>query len=171
MPREKYMVSANVLTSDRFQELEFSAQALYMQLLVSTDTVGGVSGAKRIIRMGGYSTEDLESLKNAGLVIPVDTGDETIWFITDYFIHNKIDMQKIARDSGYFDIAREYLALNTTTRRMALFTDTPGDEIEELDVGLTMLAAKRDATRRKQQRKEYAAEYMEENGLTPAEPY
>ena len=102
MARSKYMVSASVFNSDKFAALSHSAQALYSQILVTTDTNGGASGVGRVMRMGGFDDSNLQELEAAGLVFRVESDDGPVLFVTDYFVHNITNAEKLKNGEHYY---------------------------------------------------------------------
>lgn len=156
MARSKYMVSASVLNSDKFAALSHSAQALYPQILVTTDTNGGTSGVGRTMRMGGFDKSDLQELEDAGLVFPVESDDGPVWFIADYFVHNKVKTESLENGEHYC-LACDSLAVSLKTRRLWPLEDLIEDQDEPRLAdgwesyleGLATLKAKRDTASKK----------------------
>ena len=61
-------ISERILGSDAYTALPFSAQALYVQLLVAADDEGMVGAPRRVTRSIGATEADLCALSGAGLV-------------------------------------------------------------------------------------------------------
>lgn len=68
------MLSKDVIRSDKFIELSFSAQALYMQLNVESDDEGFVNNPNMIARLVGATNDDLQELAEKGFIIIFDSG-------------------------------------------------------------------------------------------------
>ena len=82
----KRMIDINLINSDDFLSLEFAAQSLYLQLIISADDDGFVGNPKAIMRMGGKKRKDLEDLIEEGFVI----GFDVCVVIRHWNVHNKI---------------------------------------------------------------------------------
>lgn len=156
MARSKYMVSASVFNSDKFAALSHSAQALYTQILVTTDTNGGATGVCRTMRMGGFDDSALQELEAAGLVFPVESDDGPVWFVADYFVHNITAKDKLENGEFYY-LACESLAVSMKTRRLCPLEDLIEDQDEPrladgwapYREGLATLSAKHDTASKK----------------------
>lgn len=68
------MLSKDVIRSDKFIGLSFSAQALYVQLNLETDDEGFVNNPNVISRLVGGSDDDLQELAEKGFIIIFDSG-------------------------------------------------------------------------------------------------
>lgn len=156
MARSKYMVSASVFNSDKFAALSHSAQALYPQILVTTDTNGGASGVGRVMRMGGFDDSNLRELEDAGLVFRVESDDGPVLFVTDYFVHNITNAEKLKNGEHYY-LACDSLAVSLKTRRLCPIEDLIEDQGEPRLAdgwapyleGLATLSAKHDTASKK----------------------
>lgn len=67
-------LSERILGSDAYTALPFSAQALYVQLLVAADDEGMVGAPRRVTRSIGATEADLAALASAGLVLLFASG-------------------------------------------------------------------------------------------------
>ena len=63
------MLSSKIVCSDPFLEMPFSAQALYIQLVMEADDDGFLNKAKKIVKSIGASEEDLNILINKRFVL------------------------------------------------------------------------------------------------------
>ena len=81
------MMSVEVGTSDEFNLLTKSAQALYLQLNLSADDDGIVDKWKTILRSTRTKREHLDALIDSGYVLMLDDGSV---LISDWLIHNRI---------------------------------------------------------------------------------
>lgn len=86
MPNRRLLCAA-VIESDKFTDLPLSAQALYMHLLLQGDDDGGLNNAKRVMRSIGATPDDIQTLIDAGYLIPFESG---VIFITHWKVHNSI---------------------------------------------------------------------------------
>ena len=68
------MLSKDVIRSDKFIGLSFSAQVLYMQLNVESDDEGFVNNPNMIARLVGVTNNDLQELIKKGFIITFDSG-------------------------------------------------------------------------------------------------
>lgn len=96
----------SVTETDRFCEMDGNAQALYFHLLMNSDTVGAITGARRLA--GSYSlahpSDALSELIHRGYLIEVEHEEETVHFVAHYLVHNTYDEQKLKR-SPYYPLA------------------------------------------------------------------
>ena len=83
----KRMISRGIIESDRFAEVDKSAQLLYFYLLISADDEGFVANPRRILKLLDIEFEEMKKLARSRLLVLFDTG---ICAITDWNIHNWI---------------------------------------------------------------------------------
>lgn len=88
---ERRMFAQKIITSDRFLDLPFSAQALYFQLSMQADDDGLVDGTKKILRMAGAADSDLRALEAAGLVLVFESG---VAAIRHWRVNNRIQRDR-----------------------------------------------------------------------------
>ena len=81
------LLCAAVIESDKFTDMSLSAQALYMHLMLQGDDDGGLDNAKRITRSIGATPDDMQTLIDAGYLIPFESG---VIFIAHWKVHNSI---------------------------------------------------------------------------------
>ena len=80
------MFSLEVVNTDAFLDLPLSTQALYFHLGMRADDDGFVASPKRLTAMVGCSTEDMDRLVEAGLVLRFESGVCAIrhWKLNNY---------------------------------------------------------------------------------------
>ena len=83
---ERRMLSKSIIDTDQFQNMSFSARALYMDLVLNADDDGFIS-PRKVIRMIGASDEDLNELVENDYLFQFSTG---VVVIIDWAIHNTI---------------------------------------------------------------------------------
>ena len=81
------MFARDLVESDLFIDLSFSAQALYLHLNLEADDDGFVASAKRIMRSIGASENDLVELERSGFLIFFPSG---VYAIAHFGINNAI---------------------------------------------------------------------------------
>jgi len=112
------MFSLDVIETDGFCDLSMTAQCLYFHLGLRADDDGFVSNPRTIMRMFGFSGDDMKLLCAKGFVIPFESG---VCVITHWKQHNYVRSdrykptlhaaEKRALTTGENG---EYLALPTT---------------------------------------------------------
>ena len=68
------MLAKVIMESDKFLELSFSAQSLYVQLGLNADDDGFVNCAMKVCRMIGADPAELSLLIEKGYIIPFESG-------------------------------------------------------------------------------------------------
>ncbi len=81
------MFCKEVMDDDKFADMPFSAQALYVHLNMQADDDGFISNQKRIQRSVGASSKDLKRLETEGLIHTFESG---VAVILHWHMHNKI---------------------------------------------------------------------------------
>ena len=81
------MFSLDVIDTDSFLDLPSSSQALYFQLGCRTDDDGFIGNPKRLLRILGFSEDDLKILCIKNFVIPFESG---VIVITHFKSQNSI---------------------------------------------------------------------------------
>ena len=81
------MFAKTIIDSDAFMEMPISARLLYYDLGMRADDDGFVNSPKKIMRMIGASTDDLNILAARKFIIPFDNG---VVVIKHWRIHNYI---------------------------------------------------------------------------------
>lgn len=84
---ERRMFAKTIIDSDAFMEMPISARLLYYDLGMRADDDGFVNSPKKIMRMIGASTDDLNILAARKFIIPFDNG---VVVIKHWRIHNYI---------------------------------------------------------------------------------
>ena len=103
MSGRKKAISPEVMQSDRYLGLSLSAQALYPQLLMESDTAGVVVGVRRALLSTGIPEAEkaLRELVENGYVTPVEVNDDTVYLIIHYFVHNNYQPRYVERSAFY----------------------------------------------------------------------
>ena len=83
---ERRMVSISLIDDDRFLDMSQGAQFLYFHLTMRADDDGFIT-PKKVMRLVGASQKDLDSLINAGFLIPFESG---VVVITHWRVNNTI---------------------------------------------------------------------------------
>ncbi len=85
------MFSLDVVDTDDFVELPIAAQALYFHLGMRADDDGFVSSPKKITKMVNCTLKDLNTLIEAGYLIPFESG---VVVIRDWKVNNYIQKDR-----------------------------------------------------------------------------
>ena len=87
--------------------MDGDCQALYFHLLMNSDTVGVITGTRRLAKSYSLAnpSDALSELIRRGYLIEAEHEGETIHFVTHYLVHNTYDEQKLKR-SAYYPLAR-----------------------------------------------------------------
>lgn len=81
------MFSLDIVDTDRFLDLPYSAQLLYFHIGMRADDEGFIGNPTRLVRMLGLSNVDLDLLCNAGFLIPFESG---VVVVTHWNMQNHI---------------------------------------------------------------------------------
>ena len=83
---EKRMFAKSMIDSDTFLEMPVSARLLYYDLSMRADDDGFINSPKKIMRMTGATTDDMNVLIARKYIIPFDSGIIVIrhWRINNY---------------------------------------------------------------------------------------
>lgn len=84
MGKSQTMFREHVVNRDEFMEVSTRGQCLYFHIGFDADSIGELSGIKRLARGYGFGDEEIEELKEAGYLIEV----EGRWFIAHYYENN-----------------------------------------------------------------------------------
>ena len=84
---ERRMLSSKIICSDAFTEMPFSAQSLYVQLVMEADDDGFLNNARRILRTIEASEADLQTLLERRFLLGFEKG---IICIKHWRVHNQI---------------------------------------------------------------------------------
>lgn len=90
MARKRTCFASSVCCSDSFLDLPAEAQALYLHLGFAADADGAVDGIRSILRMTGFTNDDLAALVDSGYLVDADG----VLFIAHWWVNNT----KNARD-------------------------------------------------------------------------
>ena len=84
MGKSQTMFREHVVNRDEFMEVSTRGQCLYFHVGFDADSIGELSGIKRLARGYGFGDEEIEELREAGYLIEV----EGRWFIAHYYENN-----------------------------------------------------------------------------------
>lgn len=94
MSKSSVLLTAEICRSDKFLDLSFEAQALYLQACFECDSYGLFSNPKTLLRTTGNSNEALGELIKSGFLISVEH-DQTLYFVVrNWWQMNKLDRTK-----------------------------------------------------------------------------
>lgn len=85
------MLAKTVLQEDKFLEMPFPSQALYVQLNMEADDDGFINGKRKMLSVLGVSIEDFNILVDNGYVIEFNNG---LILIAHWKIHNYIQADR-----------------------------------------------------------------------------
>lgn len=85
------MLAKTILQEDKFLEMPFSSQALYVQLNLEADDDGFVSGKRKMLNVSGADISDFSILVDNGYIIEFNSG---VILITHWKIHNYIQADR-----------------------------------------------------------------------------
>lgn len=106
----KSAIDPEVMQTERYAALSLAAQALYPQLLMESDTMGVVVGARRVLLATGITdaAEALEELIESGYVVPIEVNGDTVHIVRHYFVNNNYQ-RKYTERSKFFTRLPEYI--------------------------------------------------------------
>ena len=83
------------------------AQALYLHLGLNTDTIGALTGARRLAGSFGLSDPNgaFSELVSKGYLIEAEQDGESVYFLSHWWVNNTFDTQKAER-SAYLPLAQ-----------------------------------------------------------------
>ena len=84
---EKRMFSQQIIDSDDYLDLPFSAQSLYFQLCMRADDDGLIDNVKKVMRITGCKDGDLKKLISSGFLLFLGGN---VYAVTHWNIHNTI---------------------------------------------------------------------------------
>lgn len=96
---EKRMFSQKIIDSDAFLDMDMSSQNLYFHLGMRADDDGFINSPKKIARMVGATTTDIETLAKNKFIICFDSG---ICVIKHWLINNSIRSDRI-KETSYLE--------------------------------------------------------------------
>lgn len=105
MPR-KSVINPDVTEADEFCSLPIEARELYFHLLVNADSIGAITGAKRLARSYDYGSPSgaLQALIDEGYLVEGHEGGATVLFVRHWWAHNKHDAR--ASRGSHYDLAK-----------------------------------------------------------------
>lgn len=116
---DRRMINADIIESDAFTDLPFSARMLYISLILHADDDGFVNSPRKIQRSVRASVKDLESLIEKHFLLSFPSG---VVAIKHWFIHNTLRADR-KKPTNYQD----ELAMLTIKDNKAYTWRQPGD--------------------------------------------
>ena len=115
------MLAKSIIESDMFSEMPAETQMLYVRLNLAADDDGFVSNPRQVMRMCGASEESMKMLVNKKFVLTFNIGDNFIFLIKHWCIHNYIQKDRY-KASTFRNILRDvYYDENKS------YSTTPGE--------------------------------------------
>lgn len=134
MSKNKACFSRDVCCSDRFAELSFEAQALYLRLGFEVDGLGALDATRTVAASIGAPPEALDELRGAGYLLDASDGVDSATFVAHHLVNNKIDRANMGK-SGHGRLAATELRLADRALRVYVPAERGGAGLWEL--GLT----------------------------------
>lgn len=149
---ERRMLAKSIIESDAFSNMPNDAQMLYVRLNMAADDDGFVSNPRTIMRAYGYGDDSMKLLIAKKFVIPFNRGDDFVFLIKHWKIHNYIqkdrykasNFRELLRDV-YLDENKAYSLTPGSDRKPALPSGVPG-----MDTGCIHPVSKMDTQVRKE---------------------
>lgn len=149
---ERRMLAKSIIESDAFCTMPNEAQMLYVRLNMAADDDGFVSNPRTIMRAYGYGDDSMKLLIAKKFVIPFNRGDDFVFLIKHWKIHNYIqkdrykasNFRELLRDV-YLDENKAYSLTPGSDRKPALPSGVPG-----MDTGCIHPVSKMDTQVRKE---------------------
>ena len=116
---DRRMINADIIESDAFTDMPFSARMLYISLILHADDDGFVNSPKKIQRSVRASARDLDLLIEKRFLLPFDSG---VVAIKHWFIHNTLRADR-KKATNY----QEELSMLTIKENKAYTFRQPGD--------------------------------------------
>lgn len=103
---ERRMLAKSIIESDAFSCMPLESQMLYIRLNMAADDDGFVSNPRSVMRMCGASEDSMKLLVAKKFVLTFDVGDNFIFLIKHWKIHNYIRTDRY-RASTFKNLLRE----------------------------------------------------------------
>ena len=102
---DKRMFAKSIVDSDLFLEMPISARLLYYDLGMRADDEGFVNSPKKIMRMIGATTDDMNILIARQFIIPFDSGIVVIrhWRIHNYIRNDRKHITTCTQEKALLD--------------------------------------------------------------------
>lgn len=94
MPKPSILLTSEVCRSDKFLDLSFEAQALYLQACFECDSYGLFSNPKTLLRTTGNINSALDELIESGFLIPIEHEQSLCFVVRNWWQMNKLDRTK-----------------------------------------------------------------------------
>lgn len=88
------LLTSDICRSDKFLDLSFQAQALYLQACFECDSYGLFSNPKTLLRTTGNSNEALDELTERGFLISIEHEQSLYFVVRNWWQMNKLDRTK-----------------------------------------------------------------------------
>lgn len=140
---DKRMFAKTIVDSDNFLEMPMSARLLYYDLGMRADDDGFVNSPKKIMRIIGASTDDMNILIARKFIIPFDSGIVVIrhWRINNYLRKDRYT------ETQYVD-EKATLAMDDSKKYLS------EDEAERLGIPLGIPSVNAEENSKEEKRKE-----------------
>lgn len=94
MAKSSILLTSDICRSDKFLDLSFEAQALYLQACFECDSYGLFGNPKTLLRTTGNSNEALGELIKSGFLISVEHDQGLYFVVRNWWQMNKLDRTK-----------------------------------------------------------------------------
>lgn len=94
MSKPSILLTSEVCRSDKFLDLSFEAQALYLQACFECDSYGLFSNPKTLLRTTGNINSALDELIESGFLIPIEHEQSLCFVVRNWWQMNKLDRTK-----------------------------------------------------------------------------
>lgn len=94
MSKSSILLTSEVCRSDKFLDLSFEAQALYLQACFECDSYGLFSNPKTLLRTTGNSNSALDELIESGFLISIEHDQSLYFVVRNWWQMNKLDRTK-----------------------------------------------------------------------------
>lgn len=94
MTKSSILLTSDICRSDKFLELSFDAQSLYLQACFECDSYGLFINPKTLLRTTGNSNKSLDELTENGFLISVEHEQSLYFVVRNWWQMNKLDRTK-----------------------------------------------------------------------------
>lgn len=94
MAKSSILLTSEVCRSDKFLDLSFEAQTLYLQACFECDSYGLFSNPKTLLRTTGNSNNALDELVESGFLISLEYDRSLYFVVRNWWQLNKLDRTK-----------------------------------------------------------------------------
>ena len=94
MTKSSILLTSDICRSDKFLELSFDAQSLYLQACFECDSYGLFINPKTLLRTTGNSNKSLDELTENGFLISAEHEQSLYFVVRNWWQMNKLDRTK-----------------------------------------------------------------------------